>query len=217
MTSEAELRGHNQTFLTQSYVKGFIPTKADADLFELLLGGAPTTVAWLSRMAEHPTFNPFGKAAEESFELFDDEPAATKAAPPPATKAAPATADTDDEKFDVFSEETEEEKEVNEAKKKSDEAKKKDKPPGKSSLVIDVKPWDDETDMKVLEAGVRAITMDGLVWGQSQFVEVAYGLRKLQIMLTIEDDKVGTDDLEEKICALNDHVQSMDIVVFNKV
>jgi len=35
----------------------------------------------------------------------------------------------------------------------------------KSSVVLDVKPWDDETDMKELEANVRKIEMDGLVWG----------------------------------------------------
>ena len=36
----------------------------------------------------------------------------------------------------------------------------------KSSLLIDVKPWDDETDMKKMEELVRTIEMDGLLWGQ---------------------------------------------------
>lgn len=36
----------------------------------------------------------------------------------------------------------------------------------KSSLLLDVKPWDDETDMAKLEECVRSIEMDGLVWGQ---------------------------------------------------
>lgn len=35
----------------------------------------------------------------------------------------------------------------------------------KSSLLLDVKPWDDETDMSKLEECVRSIQMDGLVWG----------------------------------------------------
>lgn len=35
----------------------------------------------------------------------------------------------------------------------------------KSNIILDVKPWDDETDMKELEAAVRKITADGLVWG----------------------------------------------------
>lgn len=36
----------------------------------------------------------------------------------------------------------------------------------KSSILLDVKPWDDETDMAKLEECVRSIQMDGLVWGQ---------------------------------------------------
>ena len=32
-------------------------------------------------------------------------------------------------------------------------------------MLLDVKPWDDETDMAKLEQCVRAIHMDGLLWG----------------------------------------------------
>ena len=39
----------------------------------------------------------------------------------------------------------------------------------KSSLGIDVKPWDDETDLKKMEECVRSIEMDGLLWGQCKF------------------------------------------------
>lgn len=35
----------------------------------------------------------------------------------------------------------------------------------KSSLLVDIKPWDDETDMAEMERLVRTIEMDGLVWG----------------------------------------------------
>ena len=38
----------------------------------------------------------------------------------------------------------------------------------KSSVVLEVKPWDDETDMKALEQAVRSIQMDGLVWGSGE-------------------------------------------------
>lgn len=30
---------------------------------------------------------------------------------------------------------------------------------------MDVKPWDDETDMKKLEEAVRSVEMPGLLWG----------------------------------------------------
>ena len=42
----------------------------------------------------------------------------------------------------------------------------------KSSLGIDVKPWDDETDMKKLEECVRSIAMDGLLWGQCKYKKI---------------------------------------------
>lgn len=71
---------------------------------------------------------------------------------------------------------------------------------------------DDETDMKALEAAVRAIEKDGLVWGASTLVPVGFGIKKLQINLVIEDDKVSLSDLEEEIQELEDYVQSTDIV-----
>jgi len=46
---------------------------------------------------------------------------------------------------------------------------------------------------------------------------VAFGVFKLVIGATVEDEKVSTDDLQEKIEALEDMVQSVDIVAFNKV
>lgn len=40
---------------------------------------------------------------------------------------------------------------------------------GKSSVLLDVKPWDDETDMKKLEEAVRSVQMEGLLWGACMF------------------------------------------------
>lgn len=42
----------------------------------------------------------------------------------------------------------------------------------KSSILLDVKPWDDETDMAKLEECVRSIQADGLVWGSCKYGEV---------------------------------------------
>ena len=38
----------------------------------------------------------------------------------------------------------------------------------KSNIILDVKPWDDETDMKEMERLVRSIQMDGLLWGAGE-------------------------------------------------
>lgn len=73
---------------------------------------------------------------------------------------------------------------------------------------------DDETDLKVLETNVRSIEIDGLTWGQSKLVPLAFGIKKLQINLVVEDEKVSIDDLQAKIEADEDHVQSTDVVSF---
>lgn len=71
---------------------------------------------------------------------------------------------------------------------------------------------DDETDMKELEASVRGIEKEGLVWGASKLVAVGFGIKKLQINLVIEDDKIGLSELQEEIEEFEDYVQSTDIV-----
>jgi elongation factor 1-beta len=52
-------------------------------------------------------------------------------------------------------------------------------------VTLEVKPWDDETDMKALEESVRSVEMEGLVWGASKLVPIGYGIRKLQITLVV--------------------------------
>jgi elongation factor 1-beta len=76
---------------------------------------------------------------------------------------------------------------------------------------------DDETDLKVMEENVRAIEMDGLVWGASKLVAVGFGIKKLQINLVVEDEKVSTDALQAQIEEDEDHVQSTDIAAMQKL
>lgn len=141
----------------------------------------------------------------------------------PTATPAPAADDGDDDDFDLFGDDDEEAQEAADKLREQrlkEYAEKKAKKPAlipKSSIVLDVKPWDDETDMKELERNVRTIAIDGLVWGQSKLVPVGYGIKKLQIMCVVEDDKVGTDDLEEAITEFEDYVQSVDISAFNKI
>ena len=145
--------------------------------------------------------------------------APAKAAPAPAAKA-PAKKDDDD--FDLFDDDEEDSAEKQRIKEErlkqyADKKAGKKEVIAKSSILLDVKPWDDETDMKALEAAVRNISIDGLVWGQSKLIPVAYGVKKLQIQCVIEDDKVSTEALEEQICGFDDYVQSVDIAAFNKI
>ena len=63
---------------------------------------------------------------------------------------------------------------------------------------------------------VCSVAMDGLLWGKSKLVDVAFGVKKLQINAVIEDEKVSTDDLQDQIEGFEDYVQSMDVVAFQK-
>lgn len=83
--------------------------------------------------------------------------------------------------------------------------------------------------MAALEAAVREIEQDGLVWGASKLVPIGYGIRKMQITVVIEDEKVSLDELQDKIAEVRgscsqlndpliqaqfeDYVQSSDVCV----
>ncbi|KAM3603777.1 uncharacterized protein V6R79_001961 [Siganus canaliculatus] len=148
----------------------------------------------------------------------------------PSAKAASVTAaptkevengDDDDDDVDLFGsdEDDEETARIKQERLDAYAAKKSKKPAliAKSSILLDVKPWDDETDMAKLEECVRSVQMDGLLWGASKLVPVGYGIKKLQINCVVEDDKVGTDILEEEITKFEDFVQSVDVAAFNKI
>lgn len=44
----------------------------------------------------------------------------------------------------------------------------------KSNIILDVKPWDDETDMKKMEIEVRKVTTDGLIWGACKYLTLVF-------------------------------------------
>jgi len=71
--------------------------------------------------------------------------------------------------------------------------------------------------MAELEKSVRSIEQDGLVWGASKLVPLGFGIKKLQINLVIEDDKVSLDELQEKIAEFEDYVQSSDVAAMQKL
>jgi len=48
-------------------------------------------------------------------------------------------------------------------------------------------------------------------------LDVAFGIQKLQLGCVIEDDKVPTDDIFDKILAWEDDVQSVDMVSMQKL
>ncbi|ODN00176.1 Elongation factor 1-beta [Orchesella cincta] len=206
-SSPAGLKKLNEHLRTRSYVDGYAPSQADTAAFNAIKG-APNAndLPYLARWYNH--VKSFG-------DLRKQFPGATGG-------GAKAAAADDDDDVDLFGDDDEEDDEAAKVREQrlKEYAAKKEKKPGviaKSSIVLDVKPWDDETDMKAMEAKVREIVMDGLVWGASKLVPVGYGINKLQIMCVVEDDKVSIDLLSETIQDFEDVVQSVDIAAFNKI
>lgn len=220
------LKALNSFLEDKSYIDGYSPSQADVAVYESLSGAPAAEYPHALRWYKHVTsYSKDLKALPGVKQPVDSYgTAAGKAtAAPAAAPAKPAAADDDgDDDFELFGSEDENDEEAEKVKAErlaAYAAKKATKPAliAKSNIILDVKPWDDETDMAKLEECVRSVQMDGLLWGASKLVPLAYGIRKLQITCVVEDDKVGTDMLEEEITKFEDYIQSVDIAAFNKI
>jgi len=228
----AEGLGLLNSFLAdKSYIEGYRPTQGDVVVFEAVkkapAAELENALRWYKHIAsfsdsekqkfegQRQSIENYGRhqgqdsQQKHEFKSLSVNPAESK----------PAAAADDDDDVDLFGDEDEEES-AETKKRLAEYAAKKSKKPAliaKSTIILDVKPWDDETDMAALEQSVRSIETDGLLWGSSKLVPLAYGIKKLQITCVVEDDKVGTDFLEEQITAFEDLVQSVDIASFQKI
>jgi len=135
--------------------------------------------------------------------------------------AAPAEKKGED--VDLFGDDDDEEeqKKLEELKKKKAAeagAKKKKDVVARSIVIFEVKVFEEEQDLDVLAKKIFTLEIDGLVWRtEYKKVPIAFGMNKLQIGCTIEDEKVPTDDIFDRIQEWEDEVQSCDIVSFQKV
>merc|ERR1711931_106421 len=204
------------TFLEdKSYVDGYVPSQADVVVFKAMSQPDEKFVhalRWFLHMTSYKSSFTSLPGVAQSLDKYG-----------PSGAAAAAEESDDDDSDDLFGSDDDEEDEEQERIKAeriaayNERKAGKKKVAAKSSILLDVKPWDDETDMKEVEANVRSVACDGLLWGASKLVPIGYGIRKLQINCVIEDDKVSTDFLEESITGFEDHVQSVDIAAFNKI
>jgi len=107
---------------------------------------------------------------------------------------------------------------VEKPKPKVEVKAKKPKPIAKTILVFDVKVYEAETNLDELAQKVLGLKIEGLTWNtEYKQLDVAYGIKKLQIGCVIEDDKVMTDDIFDQITAWEDLVQSCDTVSMQKL
>ncbi|EPS45812.1 hypothetical protein H072_283 [Dactylellina haptotyla CBS 200.50] len=221
LVADAGKAALNSWLETRSYITGYTPSQADVTVFKAL-GSLPDpskypyAARWYNHINSYSTeFESLTGDSSAPLESYGPE----GGAPVPPTAAA---AEEDDDDVDLFGSDEEEDAEAEALKAKRLEeynAKKalKTKPAAKSIVTLEVKPWDDETDMKELEANVRSIEKDGLVWGASQFIAVGFGIKKLQINVVIEDEKVSLDELQQQIEEFEDYVQSTDVAAMQKL
>ncbi|CAO1629530.1 unnamed protein product [Jaminaea pallidilutea] len=216
-----------QYLSSRSYIDGYAVSQADVAVFEACsapnASKYPNVARWFVHVAsfekEHPHLH--GDKARAAALLSATANTGVQSTAAKAVAVQDDAAGDDD--IDLFgSDEEDEESARIKAERVAEYEKKKaakgPRPAAKSVVTLEVKPWDDETDMKALEAGLRAMEIDGLVWGASKLVPVGYGVSKLQITLVVEDDKVSLDDLQERIGEdLEDYVQSSDIAAMQKL
>ncbi|CAA2968930.1 elongation factor 1-delta 1-like [Olea europaea subsp. europaea] len=224
LNSDAGLNNLDEYLSTRSYITGYQASKDDIIVYASLAKPPSAEYVNLSRWYNHidALLRISGVSGEGcGVRVEGSSPVSEAVVTPPAADNKESAVENDDEDdVDLFGEETEEEKKAAEERAAAVKASGKKKESGKSSVLLDVKPWDDETDMKKLEEAIRSVQMDGLHWGASKLVPVGYGIKKLQIMLTIVDDLVSVDDLIENYLTVepvNEYVQSCDIVAFNKI
>ncbi|KAK2760739.1 Translation elongation factor 1 beta [Arachnomyces sp. PD_36] len=218
--SDSGLTIANHYLSTRSYVVGFGPSQADVVSYKAFTGAPdatkyPHVARWYKHIASYESeFSTLPGDPSKAFTTYGPEQSEIPVNPKPAE---------DDDDMDLFGSESEEEdpEVVAERERRLAEYKKKKeakpKPAAKSIVTLDVKPWDDETSMKELEENVRVIEKDGLVWGASKLVTVGFGIKKLQINLVVEDEKVSLDELQGQIEEDEDHVQSTDIAAMQKL
>ncbi|KAF7337133.1 Elongation factor 1-beta [Mycena venus] len=206
-----------QHLASRSYVEGYTPSQADVLVFKAISSApsaesSPHVARWYTHInsytSEFASLSGSGSAGE----------AFLGASSVPAAKAA----EDDDNEVDLFGSDEEDDAEAEriKAERVAEYTKKKAGKPkvvAKSVVILDVKPWDDETDMEALEKAVRSIEQDGLVWGTSKFIAIGYGIKKLQANQSRQDEKVSTVELQEKIAEFEDFVQSTDVAAMQKL
>ena len=110
------------------------------------------------------------------------------------------------------------------AKKLKDDAdaksgkKKAEKAVERSLVVLEVKPWEADTNLEMVWNLIKERQQEGLNWGESFKLEpVAYGIMKLVMTCTIVDSLVLMDDITDHIESLEDYVQSVQVASMNKL
>ncbi|KAL5110026.1 Elongation factor 1-beta [Taenia crassiceps] len=183
----------NEFLFTRSYIEGFQPSKADVVIF-IAVAQVPDA-KYLNVLRWYNHVKSFGDHREK----FPGEAKGVNSCGPAEVSTLTPNEEQDEDSEDLFG--SDDDEEVGKRHAECIAAYN-----AKKATRADKLPWDDETDMCALEAAARSIEADGLLWGTSKLVPLVQNLKKLQITCVVEDEKVGTDFLEEEISKFDDYL-----------
>ena len=151
----------------------------------------------------------------------------------PAPHSQISQADEDDDDFDVFGDDDDDEDAGGAADKKEEkgesraemlarlkkeaEERTKQKEAKQRTLVgIEIKPYSIEQDLTELWKKITTtVVQPGLKWGENcTLVDVAFGIKKIQTTFVMGVDN-SSDEVQEAIEAMDDEVQSVEIISMN--
>ena len=211
------------TLKNQQWVGGQTPTSADKDAFEALSKAGmvnaethPNVFAWFALVSK------FSDKVKATWAAGGAPAAGGKGKGKGGKKEAPKKeAELDED--DLFGDDDDDGAGAAAAAAASKAAKDKKKVKkaviAMSIVMLEVKPMDDTIDLDKLAAKIFAeITQPGLFWKtEYKKVPVAFGIFKLYMGFSCEDEQTSVDDIVEKIEAFEDFVQSVEIASFNKI
>ena len=166
VTKDAGVKALDAHLASNSYIEGYVPSQADTAVFDALKGKSPDR-------AKYPHAERWFLHIK-SFEAAKKQFAKSSKPADSYLGAGGSAGEDDDDDVDLFGSDDEEEDaeaaKVREARLAAYAEKKAKKPAliAKTSVLLDVKPWDDETDMDALTSAVKSVEMDGLSWGATK-------------------------------------------------
>merc|ERR1712121_259427 len=144
LKSQAGLKALNDFLADRSYIEGFVPSQADVAVYDAVAKAPAASLAHALRW-----FNNISSYSSQKGSLPGVKKPVSSYGPAGGNAAADDDDDDDFDDEDLFGSDDEETKAIK-AKRLEDYAARKAKKPvlvAKSNIILDVKPWDDETDM----------------------------------------------------------------------
>jgi len=215
LDSDIGLKALNTHLATRSYIEGYTASSSDSSVLSQLKSKVDASkYPHVARWQNHISY--FAPSVRSSWPAGSTN-----------TTASAAEEEEDDNDFITSLDDEDEEDGEGEdpaqaiiARKNAEREAAKRATKGvsnaKSSVILDIKPEDSDTNLDELLAKIKEIEKEGLTWGGHEYIPVAYGIKKIRLICVVVDELVSVDDLQESIQDI-EGVQSTDIQAFNKL